>query len=298
MNSKHTKFSCYLAAVLLVFAGQVEGSDFAAEAVSYKGPFGGSPYDEPNSVLGKPTTRIYSLSFEIFCCSLVYPACNTDPNDDKLVTTINNGAEIVVKFDHKVADDPGNPYGIDFIVFGNTMFRSDGWVASDTDMAQYYLESPTDVPGEPVLISVSQDGNDWYEYTDGPYGDTAFPTNAYAWDRENHCWGEELDWTRPVDPNLTVRDFDGLSAANAIELYDGSAGGTGFDLAESGYAWIQYIKVHGSDGGEIDGFADVAGCGDYKHPYPVGDINKDCKVNMKDFALLVGHWLDCTWDCP
>ncbi|MBA7696718.1 hypothetical protein ES703_105369 [subsurface metagenome] len=298
MNSRNIKFSGYLAAVLLVFAAQVTASDFAAEVVSYRGPFGGSPYDDPNSVLGKPTTRIYSPTFEIFSCSLVYPACNTDPNGNKLVTTINNGAEIVVKFDHKVADDPGNPYGIDFIVFGNSLFESLGWVSSDTDMEQYFLKSPTDVPGEPVVISVSQDCNEWYTYSNGPYGDTAFPTNAYAWDLENHCWGDELDWTRPVDPNLRVSDFDGLSAADAIELYDGSAGGTGFDLAESGYQWIQYIKVNGSDAGEIDGFADVAGCGDYRHPYPVGDINKDCKVNMEDFALLVGHWLDCTWDCP
>ena len=299
MNGKNIRFIAYSAAVLFVLAAQVRSSDFATEVVSSVGPFGGSPYDEPNSVLGKPTTKIYLPSFEIFSCSLVYPACFTDPNGEKLVTTLNSGAEIVVKFDHKVADDAGNPYGIDFIVFGNTMFRSDGWVASDTDMEQYYLESPTDVrPNEPVLISVSQDGNDWYEYTDGPYGDTAFPTNAYAWDRENHCWGEELDWTRPVDPNLTVDDFNGLSAADAIELYDGSAGGTGFDLAESGYEWIQYIKVHGSEVGDIDGFADVSGCGDYKHPYPVGDINKDCKVNMEDFGLLAGHWLDCTWECP
>ena len=52
-----------------------------------------------------------------------------------------------------------------------------------------------------------------------------------------------------------------VSAADAIAAYDGSGGGTGFDLDESGYDWIQYIKVEGTSdfsGGEIDAFSDVA----------------------------------------
>jgi hypothetical protein len=299
--------------LVVVLGSLARGADFAAEVVSFQGPFGSSPYDDPNSVLGKPTTEIYdSWSFEIFACSLVYPAWGTDPNDNKLITILGEGAEIVVKFDHKVADDPGNPYGVDFIVFGNAFFESVGWVGSDTDMEEFFLKDPTGVYAEPVLVSVSQDGETWYTYSDGPFGNTAFPTNAYAWDRQNHCWGEELDWTRPIDPNVKVADFDGLSAADAIDLYGGSAGGTGFDLkvldpndyaalavdSGTGRKWIQYVKVHGSAGGRIDGFADAAGCGDYQHLYPVGDINKDCRVDMRDFATFVGHWMDCTWDCP
>lgn len=299
--------------LLLTFSSFAMGSDFATEVVAFKEPFGSSPYDDPNSVLGKPTTKIYdSWSFETYSCSLVYSAWGTDPNGNKLITILGSGAEIVVKFDHKVADDPGNPYGIDFIVFGNTFFESDGWVASDTDMAKFLLKNPTSVNVDPVMVSVSQDGNKWCTYSNGPYANSVFPTNAYAWDRVNNCWGEQLDWTRPVDPNREVGDFNGLFVADAIDLYGGSAGGTGFDLRElapndyaalaidpnTGRKWIQYVKVHGSAGGKIDAFADVAGCGDYRHPYPVGDINKDCKVNMKDFALLTKHWLDCTWDCP
>jgi hypothetical protein len=108
---------------------------------------------------------------------------------------------------------------------------------------------------------------------------------------------------------MSVSDFDGLSAAEAIALYDGSAGGTGFDLkdlapedyealatdANSGRKWIQYIKVEylpgGSYAGEIDGFADVAGCGDYQHPYPVGDIDENCRVDYEDLGLIGQYWL-------
>lgn len=34
-------------------------------------------------------------------------------------------------------------------------------------------------------------------------------------------------------------------------------------------------------------------CGDEPYnPYPVGDLNKDCVVNLADFAILLSHWLE------
>ena len=47
----------------------------------------------------------------------------------------------------------------------------------------------------------------------------------------------------------------------------------------------------------------VAGaCGDADHAYPVGDANKDCTVDLGDFAAIGEYWLDCTdpldLDCP
>jgi len=35
-------------------------------------------------------------------------------------------------------------------------------------------------------------------------------------------------------------------------------------------------------------------CGDPEHPYPVGDLNGDCRVNFLDLAKLTLHWLECT----
>ena len=314
MNDLRIQTPLLLGCLLLAAAAGAHGydaSDFASEVVNYNGPFGPSPYDEPNSVLGKPTTWIYDDWDELtYACSLVYPPYLTDPNGSKLITTINDGAEIVVRFNHRVADDEGNWYGIDFIVFGNATFAADGYVGPDTDMEQYFLQSPASVSAEAVLVSVAQEANGpWFAFENGPYADAIFPTNAFAWDCNAGDWGDELDWLKPVDPNLSVCDFNGLSAAEAIGLYNGSAGGTGFDLNDldpddyvalavdpnTGRKWIQYIKVEylpsGSYAGEIDGFADVAGCGDYKHPYPVGDINGDCSVNYSDLALLCGYWL-------
>jgi len=35
-------------------------------------------------------------------------------------------------------------------------------------------------------------------------------------------------------------------------------------------------------------------CGDADHPYPVGDLNHDCRVDFLDLAILAEHWLECT----
>lgn len=313
MNSKEIKFIGCIAVLLLVFAVQVKASDFAVEVVDYNGLAGLGLYDDPNSVLGKPTMWIYDTSpeyyGEIYACSLVYSAFSIDPNGGKLITTIENGIYIIVEFDHKIADDPGNPYGIDFIVFGNSKFEGNGYVDPNTNMEQYFLENPTSVSSEPVRVSVAQEPNGpWYSFAGGPYGDTAFPTNAFEWDRGAGNWGDELDWLKPVDPNLSDPNiFNSLSAADAIDFYDGSAGGTGFDLKSldpndyaalaadpnTGRKWIQYVKVDyspgGGDAGEIDGFSDVAGGGDYRHP--VGDLNVDCSVDYEDLALFCRYWL-------
>jgi len=41
-------------------------------------------------------------------------------------------------------------------------------------------------------------------------------------------------------------------------------------------------------------FVDERQCGDECHPYPIGDLDKDCEVTFGDFALFASHWLDCT----
>ena len=35
-------------------------------------------------------------------------------------------------------------------------------------------------------------------------------------------------------------------------------------------------------------------CGDLDHPYPVGDVNHDCDVNMLDLSLMAANWLEST----
>jgi len=219
-------------------------------------------YADPAAVLGKPTTRIKNTwgSAPTTRVKLVEAAYNVDLDGKKVITTINNGQSITVKFDHLVEDDASNPFGIDFLVFGNAFFVGNGSVSDASNMNSYTLSGG--IFSENMQISVSLDGSSWYTYANGPYADSMFPTNAYLWDSTNASWTDtESDFTKPVDPNLTIDSFKGLTAAKAISLYNGSGGGTGFDLAGTGLSAIQYIRVTGISGfagGEIDAFADVA----------------------------------------
>lgn len=253
-------------------------SPYATEVVAASGPFGGAPYDDPNAMLGEPTARFYEQPFLPFTpgglsrTKIVQAATNLAADQaTKVLTTLGNAdSSVIVKFDHAVEDDPMNPFGIDLLVFGNEFFQAGGIVTDATNM------NTLDITGgpfvEPVTVSVSPGFQGlagevesdpqtwrWHEYTDGPFADAMFPTQGFMWDHDAAAWTDEpMDFTRPVDPAL----FDtiaagGLSAADAIDLYDGSGGGAGFDLLESGFDWIQYVQVQGA-GGEIDAFADVA----------------------------------------
>lgn len=260
-----------LFAAFFICTGPVGASPYATELVSYSSSLTGSSlYNDPYAVLGAPSTNFTNSygSTSTGRVKLVEPAYNVGLDGSKLITTLNTDQYIIVKFDHQVVDDPDNPYGIDFLVFGNSFYTGSGTVSDASDMNTYMLSGGSTFNGagwfENVVVSVSQDGENWYTYSDGPYGDNAYPTNAYLWDAENATWTDILsDFTKPVDPDAVAALLGqtGVSAADVIAAYAGSGGGTGFDLAESGYSWIQYIKVEGISGysgGEIDAFADVS----------------------------------------
>lgn len=259
----NVRWCILIALVVSVSTVKADFSPFATELVDYSSTLTGSSlYNDPYAVLGKPSTQFQNTwgTAPTARVKLVEPAYNVGLGGEKLITTLNEGQYVTVKFDHQVMDDPMNPYGLDFLVFGNAFFVGSGSVSDATNLNNYTLTGG--LFAENMKISVSQDGLNWYTYDNGPYGDSMFPTNAYLYDGVNAQWTDtESDFTKPVDPTLTTGDFAGLTAAEAIALYNGSAGGTGFDLAESGFGWIQYIKVEGVSGfsgGEIDGFADIA----------------------------------------
>jgi hypothetical protein len=259
-------FAVFLVSFFLLTAVPARAdSPYATTLVSYSSDLTGSSlYNDPYAALGQPSTNFKNSGFSPATgrVKLVEPAWNVGLSNEKLITSLNRvGDYITVKFDHQVTDDPNNPYGIDFLVFGNSFYVGSGFVNDNSDMSTYRLVGGAFY--EPMKVSVSQDGVNWYTYNSGPYCDSAFPTQAYLWDAVNHAWTNTLsDFTKPVNPTLkSLLETGNMSAADAIALYDGSGGGTGFDLAESGLSWIQYIKVEATSGfaaGEVDAFADVA----------------------------------------
>jgi hypothetical protein len=233
--------------------------------------------------------------------------------------TFGPGSSIIVGFDHKVLDDPANPYGIDLIVFGNSAFTSQGSVAPNSDMGTFYLSSTAAINADKVKVAVAaylnpgnpNDPNFWFGFTYGPSADNLFPTNRFAWDSVNKKWGQPQNPLKPVNPNLKVSNFDNKTVSQAIALYDGSAGGTGFDLEwlksqdyqqlpidpQTGRRWIQYVRFSydGYPTGEIDAVADVAPAS--VPQFPTGDLNYDYLVDLTDFMLLAQNWMVCTWMC-
>ncbi|MCK5001048.1 MAG: hypothetical protein KAS23_16005 [Anaerohalosphaera sp.] len=60
-------------------------------------------------------------------------------------------------------------------------------------------------------------------------------------------------------------------------------------------AGTHYIMVYGGTGAyQISVLSPEPLCGDLDHPYPPGDANHDCYVNMADLAMMAANWLTCT----
>lgn len=303
----------------VLFAYEHDPNDFATEVVDYYEGFGAGIYIYPDQALGRPEidTDYYGSPRPVVT---VYP-----PWSPTEIVTVGLDGYLILKFNHKVADDRNNPYGIDFIIFGNAMQAvnpgaEQEWNYQDpcsVVIATGYVNS------EFGKVSVSQDGFTWFTFKDGPFADSFAPTlgriyepndpnTGYpGWD--NLWWGKVTDPTLPFDPNKDPNNFEGVTVAEMSEAYGDSAGGTGFDLQglepndfnslqidpNSNRKWIQYIKIESTASGtgdsnlpEIDAVADVAGCGDYKHHFPTGDLNKNCRVHFGDLNLLCNYWLN------
>ena len=327
-------------------------NDFATDWVDYhyNGRYtdwlSGEPMDNPENVLGRPTIDSSGDDWYIpedspAPVNPVYPAFRYYE-----LLFLGEEGYITVKFNHRVADDENNPYGIDLIVFGNSMQvigAGQGWTNGDPALTTVGPSGYT----EPGIVSVSQDGTTWYSFTndsdfmeynsnfivfsndpndsyydpnDGPFCDAFAPTlgRVYSYDpryadpnlitdpnngRLNQWWAEPTNPTFPVDPNLSFASFGGFTVAEVCQVYGNSAGGTGYDISRlalpvdpvTGKKWCQYVRVDDRPTGgsaEIDAFADVSCCGDYRHPYPVADITQDCVVNLDDFAVIAGLWID------
>lgn len=270
---------CFCVALALTCVSAAHATDWWASEVINSNRLGISPYDDPLATLGKPSTWMNNSStgFDPYAVMMVCGTWNVGLQGEKLITTIKGKTStlpagyLTVKFATPIYDDPDNWYGKDFIVFGNGFFAASGSdIYSDSSMEDIIISASG--YWEPMPVSVSQDGITWYSYTNGPYADDYAPPHAFAWDWIEHGWlkndaGQEieLDFTKPIDPTIGIADFDQKTAAQGIDMYRGSGGGTAFDLAGlpipvdpvTGRKWIQYIRVDGAYG-EVDAFARVS----------------------------------------
>jgi hypothetical protein len=219
-------------------------NDFATQVISSSGISSKSPYNDPTAVLGPPTLTFFDIYDGDLTnrATIIDPPYNVTPFGSDLITEITNGGQITVMMGRKVYHDPNNPYGIDLIVFGNSFFSAPNAsfpISDSTDLDAATLGGGTN--GHSATVSVSPDGTNWYTF---PTTSALYPDNAYRWDEPNHSWtGEQLNPNKPLNPSIYLTDFSGQTAASLLDQFNGSAGGTGYNLQASGFPWIQYVRV-------------------------------------------------------
>lgn len=208
---------------------------------------------EPATGLGSPE-RFTGEGVFPGAVTMFNPAFGTDE-----IVSIGEGGHLTVGFDEPVTDDPNNLHGVDLIIFGNTGFI-------DTSFPNGQLGDPAGVFGSGLAtVEVSADGTNFFPVAG--LADGLFPTQGYldATPFQSTPGNLESDFLKPMDPSLTLSDFDGLSYAEALALYDGSGGGTPIDISGSGLTSISYVRISLDDDGnggtslhaEIDAFANV-----------------------------------------
>ena len=140
---------------------------------------------------------------------------------DQLVS-IGTGGSLTLRWDTPLRNAPGNPYGLDFTVFGSTGFLMTNdfdanWTPIGTPATDGSLFNPNTGTQR---ISVSQDGKTWFvlDPARSPKVDHYYPTDGSG------------DFAIPMSTSLQPAEFSGKTLEQIRALYRGSAGGTSFDL--------------------------------------------------------------------
>lgn len=156
------------------------------------------------------------------------------------VVSVGVGGSLVLRLGTPAVDRPG----ADFIVYANTGFVDPIW-----DDATLDIGSPASLYGaDGGIVEVSADGVNWALLAGDANG--VFPTQPWL----DTASTVPARFGKPLPAGLTQSDFDGLAFEQALALYDGSAGGTAFDIASTGWDRITYVRVayDGDFNAEID----------------------------------------------
>jgi hypothetical protein len=253
------RLSAALAAVSLVVPAAVQAASFADAVIAYSpgtgyavDPSTGQGYTNAAAALGEPS-RVTPGAFGGPVDPFNPPYLNSQ------MVSIGTGGSLTLELSSPIANDPAHPFGIDFIIYGHTGFvitngnYSGGGV---TDGSLFGANSGTS------RIAVSADDKTFYQLDPAraPVVDGLFPTDGSG------------SFDVPVNPALTGASFAGLDLAGIRGLYNGSAGGTGFDLAWAQDAQgnpvtlpdVRFIRVDVLSGvAEVDG---VSGLGAVPEP--------------------------------
>lgn len=244
----HPRLPLALALPIALLAGShIAPANSAAEVIQYL-PGTGTPagYDLTASVLGEPS-RVTPGDFG----GPVDPF--SPPWQSGQLLSIGAGGSLTIRFAHPVLNHPDNPFGLDFLVFGSAGFLITNGDFSGGGITDGSLFGASE--GD-TRISVSLDGATYFVLDPAlaPRADGLFPTDGAG------------DFSRPVNPALTGTAFNGLALTGIRVAYDGSGGGTGYDINwarddsgnPAGLDAIQFVRVDVlGDRADLDAFMAV-----------------------------------------
>src|SRR5689334_13959730 len=128
-----------------VLIGSSARAQFASSVVSYNTGTGfAANFTNSSAALGAPASSGSTTPF-------APPFSNTQ------IVSIGAGGSLTLQLNAPIVNDPANPYGIDFLVFGNSFFvASGGSGASTTTSGAIFTSSIS------TRLEVSVDNVNWY----------------------------------------------------------------------------------------------------------------------------------------
>ncbi len=250
------------------------GSPFADSVLSYDaGPSPTPGYTNANVAVGPPERFTGEGVFP----SVVSPFSPPFMPDE--IVSISPGGHITLEFDEPITNDPNNLFGIDLIIFNNTGFI-DGAFPKAVVSGLFGDDGG--------VIEVSTDGDVWHAIP-RVVADGLMPTCGYLDSGPyDDVPGQVLtDFTRPVDPGLTLTHMLGQDMAGVRVRYYGSGGGAGVDLQSIGLESISFVRISlpigAPDNMEVDAVADAA-------PRRAGDVDLDGDTDVDDLILVILGW--------
>ncbi len=238
-----------LSSALVSFTLPASAADsfFGVEVLQYTpGTGAAAGYDRTAAVLGPPsqiTPGEFGGPVDPFSA----------PWQSDQILSVGAGGSVTIQLAGAVLDLPGNPFGLDFQIFGASAFaivNGDFTGGGVTDGSLFGQNSGL------TQVSVSRDGLSYFllDPALAPVVDGLFPTD-----------GQGLA-SRAVNPALRSADLADRDLAGIRALYDGSAGGTGYDLAwardpegrPAGLEAIRFVRIDVLSGrSEIDAIAAI-----------------------------------------
>ena len=242
----------FVSAVTFLSAVASFAGPFADSVINYTPGAGAVPgFTNVSTVLGEPS-RVNPFGEA------------TDPFDPPYgrdqILSVGAGGSLTVKFSSPVQNHPHNRFGIDFIIFGNSGFiitndfdfDTFNWIGIPATDGSLFASNPG-----ATRVSVSEDGTNFFQLNPAiaPVVDGLCPTDGAG------------DFLTPVDPILSQADFSGLTLDQIRAFYNGSGGGTGYDISWAQdvngrsvrLGSISFVRIDVLSGkSEIDGFANIS----------------------------------------